>query len=130
MVGLSRKTLYLHIKQGKLSVHIGEDGGKYIETSELMRCYRQVVLPETNDLPTLLRQLIDEIKELKELTKNQSEELSDIKQELKSRPLLEHQPKAIIEPALEESAPAKEDEPEPAFKSIIKRMKEKQKSQS
>ena len=67
----------------------------------------------------LLAQLVMEVKRLQDLTKSQSKELADIKQELKNRPLLEHKPVQTIQP------PSPEDKT--PYKSIIARLKEKQK---
>ena len=39
MAGVSRGTIYNHIRNGKLSASIGEDGHKYVDVSELERAY-------------------------------------------------------------------------------------------
>lgn len=39
MADVSRGTIYNHIRKGKLSASIGEDGHKYVDVSELERAY-------------------------------------------------------------------------------------------
>lgn len=39
MVGISRKTLYAHIKQGKVSAQANTEGDKVIDHAELVRVY-------------------------------------------------------------------------------------------
>ncbi len=43
MVGLSRKTLYSHVSQGKLSVTSDHEGNKTVDKSELLRVYGKLV---------------------------------------------------------------------------------------
>jgi len=47
LAGISRKTLYAHIKQGKVSAHKDDQGDKVIDHSELLRVYgKQLKTPE------------------------------------------------------------------------------------
>jgi len=47
MAGISRKTLYAHIKQGKVSAQTNPEGDKVIDHTELLRVYgRQLKTPE------------------------------------------------------------------------------------
>lgn len=39
VAGISRKTLYSHIKQGKISADSGSEGNKVIDHAELLRVY-------------------------------------------------------------------------------------------
>jgi len=39
LAGVTRKTLYSHIKQGRISVEIDKDGNKVIDTAEILRVY-------------------------------------------------------------------------------------------
>ncbi len=44
-VGISRTTLYQHIKKGKLSVTLNRDSQKVVDTSELIRVYGELKNP-------------------------------------------------------------------------------------
>ncbi len=47
MAGISRKTLYSHIKQGKVSAQTNTEGDKVIDHAELLRVYgRQMETPK------------------------------------------------------------------------------------
>lgn len=59
-VGVSRQTMFRHIKDGKISATIGHDGQKQIELSELLRVFGELQRPETTpatvtDRPRLSR---------------------------------------------------------------------------
>ena len=43
--GVARTTIYSHIKNGKLSATRGPDGGRYIDSAELVRVYGQPKKP-------------------------------------------------------------------------------------
>ena len=45
MVGLNRKTLYKHIRQGKVSATVDHEGQQVIDTAELMRAYGALETP-------------------------------------------------------------------------------------
>jgi len=45
-VGITRRTLYNHIEQGRVTVSRGEKNTRVIDVSELMRVYGYVKLPE------------------------------------------------------------------------------------
>ena len=45
VVGKHRSTIQKHIREGKLSKLIDNDGNSYIETSELLRVYKNLVNP-------------------------------------------------------------------------------------
>lgn len=45
--GVSRQTMFRHIKDGKISATVGHDGQKQIELSELLRVFRDLKEPET-----------------------------------------------------------------------------------
>ena len=51
ITGKARKTLYAHLKQGKLSYRIQSDGAKQIDTSELIRVYGELKPLETEVTP-------------------------------------------------------------------------------
>ena len=47
MTGISRKTLYAHIKQGEVSATVNDQGDKVIDHTELLRVYgRQLKTPQ------------------------------------------------------------------------------------
>lgn len=39
LTGKSRRTIYDHCTQGRVSYSVGDDGRRYFETSELIRAY-------------------------------------------------------------------------------------------
>ena len=49
LVARSIPTIYRHIKQGKLSAHVDNDGNKVIDVSELQRFYNSVDTVENHD---------------------------------------------------------------------------------
>lgn len=58
--GVSRQTMFRHIKDGKISATIGRDGQKQIELTELLRVFGELQAPETahatvTDRPRLTR---------------------------------------------------------------------------
>ena len=89
LVGKSRKSLYRHIKQGKLSVSQNEEGVSLIETSELIRVYGSLRQVETGDKPKSAPQrdskrdtfesLISELKLLRQEVSSLREELANVK---------------------------------------------------
>ena len=98
LVGKNRRTLYRHIKSGRLSYEIGNDGNQLIDTSELIRVYGSVTLPETAvsqpvteqmsqgetaNVTTLVADLVAEVRGL-------SDQLAALKKELSERPRLEY----------------------------------------
>jgi hypothetical protein len=52
MVGVNRRTIYRHIKSGKLSVSVISDNKTVIDTSELLRVFGALSLPDTTECPT------------------------------------------------------------------------------
>ena len=57
LVGLSRKTMYAHVKSGKVSASKGNKGSLLIDTSELIRVFGNLV-PEQDSEGDTARQLI------------------------------------------------------------------------
>ncbi len=52
-VGISRQTLYQHLKSGKVSATIDKDRNRVIHTSELIRAYGELVnIPDAPDTST------------------------------------------------------------------------------
>lgn len=63
MVGLSRKTLYAHIKQGKVSAQSDSDGEKVIDQAELLRVYGlQLKTPVDSEKDTDTDTVTDQVK--------------------------------------------------------------------
>ena len=127
LVGKDRKSIYRHIKQGKLSSYIGSDGEKYIDTAELIRVYGQIETPETLDeTPSISQNETPEtallLRELIDVVKHQSEQLEAIKGELKNKPRLNHQVIEEVQPEPLQNEPPPEKH---SHSDIIRRMKEK-----
>ncbi|MGB1265606.1 MAG: hypothetical protein ACPG6L_07735 [Nereida ignava] len=55
-VGVARSTLLRHIKNGKVSKAIGKDGKPSLDTSELLRVYGDLKVPDTDDTIATLHQ--------------------------------------------------------------------------
>lgn len=93
-VGITRRTLYNHIEQGRVTVSRGEKNTRVIDVSELIRVYGTVNLPEKQvhtdahrkntqpDFPTEdLKAMRAELAELRELIQNQQQLLLEDKQQ-------------------------------------------------
>jgi len=93
-VGITRRTLYNHIAQGKVTVSRDVKNARVIDVSELIRAYGSVNLPgkEVNtdshrkntqsDFPTEdLKAMRAELAELRELIQNQQQLLLEDKQQ-------------------------------------------------
>ena len=52
LAGVSRRTIYRHIKAGKLSATVTDDDNTVIETSELLRVYGALSQPEPEQVYT------------------------------------------------------------------------------
>lgn len=57
LTGKARKTLYAHIKQGKVSYRVQLDGSKQIDTSELIRVYGELKQEVTQVTPPLVTEV-------------------------------------------------------------------------
>jgi len=57
LVGLSRKTMYAHVKSGKVSASKGNKGVLLVDTSELIRVFGDLVLEQDSEGDTT-RQLL------------------------------------------------------------------------
>jgi predicted site-specific integrase-resolvase len=49
-VGVSRKTIQRHLKEGKVSFEVDAQGKKWIDPSELIRVYGEIKAPDTPDI--------------------------------------------------------------------------------
>jgi len=93
-VGITRRTLYNHIEQGRVTVSRGEKNTRVIDVSELIRVYGTVNLPEKqvhtdsqrknaqSDFPNeALIAMRKELAELRELIQGQQQLLLEDKQQ-------------------------------------------------
>ncbi|WP_263081315.1 hypothetical protein [Endozoicomonas sp. Mp262] len=88
LTGRGRKTLYRYMEKGKLSYRVGEDNRRYFESSELQRVFGQLHSIDTleasrrkNKTDTqidLLVMLVEELKQLTEMTQSQITHLEAI----------------------------------------------------
>ena len=98
LTGKGRKTIYRHMNSGKVAYGIDESGKRFLDTSELIRVYGELkqvpkandtqkcvsdtlvdTLNDTPDIGGLFRELINEVKNLREETKELRKELSEKK---------------------------------------------------
>lgn len=110
MIPYSRKTLYKHLKQGKLSKTRFKDGSSGIQISELIRVYgsditpleevikkKEVVTPYTGgDSDPKLDLLLKKIENLEN-------EVKSLREEISSQKLIEHKPSVKPEPTVKSS---------------------------
>ena len=92
LVGLDRKTLYKHIKQGKLSAGVDNLGTKYIDPAELHRVYGDFsATGDTGDKPetATLETVVEELRQLRQDHLAVLAELQLLRKEMGNRPLLE-----------------------------------------
>lgn len=102
LTGKGRSSLYRDMAKGRLSYRTEVDGGRVVDTSELIRVYGELRQGETHErdelrLPdetekTVSEALIAEIKALRE-------EVAGLRQEMQAMRLLEHKPETAPEPA-------------------------------
>ncbi len=87
LAGISRPTIYRHVRQGKVSASLDHDGNKVIETAELMRAYGELRQGETqpvrqvetgSETAGLLADLIQEVKLLREDNRKLNEKIEQI----------------------------------------------------
>lgn len=110
MIPYSRKTLYKHLKQGKLSKTRFKDGSSGIQISELIRVYgsditpleevikkKEAVTPFTGgDSDPKLDLLLKKIENLES-------EVKSLREEISSQKLIEHKPVVKPEPTIKSS---------------------------
>jgi len=103
-VGITRRTLYNHIEQGRVTVSRGEKNTRVIDVSELIRVYGTVNLPEKQvhtdsqrknaqyDFPNeALIAMRKELAELRELIQSQQQLLLEDKQQREQKIEVEEQ---------------------------------------
>lgn len=101
LTGKGRSSLYRDMAKGRLSYRSEGDGGRSLETSELIRVYGPLRMNETPTWDgerqlsetglTVMKDLVAEIKSLRE-------EVAGLKQELQEVRRLEYRPKASETP--------------------------------
>lgn len=95
LVKKSRKTLYRHIEQGKVSASQNDTGEKVIDTSELIRVYgelsqhdnvinKKMSQPETDEKDQKIAILEDKIKQLNLLLEEKNERINDKQEHIDS----------------------------------------------
>ena len=88
LTGKARSSLYRDMAKGRVSYRTEADGGRVVDTSELIRVYGELRQDETHERDAL----IAEIKALRE-------EVAGLRQEMQSMRLLEHKPETAETPA-------------------------------
>ncbi|EPG8284577.1 entry exclusion protein 1 [Klebsiella aerogenes] len=102
LTGKARSSLYRDMAKGRVSSRTEADGGRVVDTSELIRVYGELRQDETHERDELRLSgetekmasdaLIAEIKALRE-------EVAGLRQEMQSMRLLEHKPETAETPA-------------------------------
>jgi len=102
LTGKGRSSLYRDMAKGLLSYRTEADGGRVVDTSELIRVYGELRQGETHDRDELrlsdeTKKMVSEalIAEIKALR----EEVAGLRQEMQSMRLLEHKPETAAAPA-------------------------------
>ena len=102
LTGKGRSSLYRDMAKGRLSYRTEVDGGRVVETSELIRVYGELRQSETHErdglrLPDETEKAVSEalITEIKALR----EEVAGLRQEMQAMRLLEHKPETAEAPA-------------------------------
>lgn len=95
LTGKARSSLYRDMAKGRVSYRTEADGGRVVDTSELIRVYGELIQGETPEwdglrLPGETKELVSEalISEIKALR----EEVAGLRQEMQAMRLLEHKP--------------------------------------
>ena len=101
LTGKGRSSLYRDMARGRVSYRTETDGGRVLETSELIRVYGEIRQAETSKRDRLRQSdetektvsdaLITEIKALRE-------EVAGLRQEMQAMRLLEHKPEIAAVP--------------------------------
>ena len=129
LTGKSRRTLYRHMNAGRLAYGIGEDGHRFIDTTELMRVYgelrqpvAQVAQPAAEDMAHGgTQEILAELKAIRGENQALRDELKAIREKLADRPRIEHKPAPEHQPEPGQSTST----PHP-YGSLIERLKAKQ----
>lgn len=105
LTGKARSSLYRDMAKGRVSYRSEEDGGRSLETSELLRAYGALEQRETQQRDTsglgdetassVIVELVNEMKSLRE-------EISGLRQEMQELRRLEHKPD-VVAPTVSET---------------------------
>lgn len=98
LTGKARSTLYRDMAKGRVSYRTEPDGGRSVETSELIRVYGELIQSETANRDT--RGQLDEtanlaISELVSEIRSLRQEVSGLKTELQEMRRLEHKTESV-----------------------------------
>lgn len=98
LTGKARSTLYRDMAKGRVSYRTEPDGGRSVETSELIRVYGELIQSETEARDT--RGQLDEtanlaISELVSEIRSLRQEVSGLKTELQEMRRLEHKTESV-----------------------------------
>lgn len=101
VTGKGRSSLYRDMAKGRLSYRTETDGGRVVDTSELIRVYGELRQDETRErnglrLPDETEKMVSEalIAEIKALR----QEVAGLRQEMQAMRLLEHKPETAAAP--------------------------------
>lgn len=116
LVGLNRKTLYKHIKQGKVSSGVDSLGAKYIDAAELHRAYGD--FPTIDDTPetATLETVVWELRQLREAHSEVLDELKALREDVGAGCLLEYKPSCP-----DDKPPAKKNH---SFSALLQKIKD------
>lgn len=90
LAGVTRRTIYRHIKAGRLSVMVTEGDNTLIETSELLRVYGALTQPEPESVstgslqlqPEYVTHLLSELSQLRGQVESLTNKVDDLKEKL------------------------------------------------
>ena len=105
LAGVTRRTIYRYIKQGKLSAAVSDSDTTVIETSELLRVFGKLSQPEPEkvstgsqeDEPQYVTRLLDEMSRLREVIESQQQLLLEDKQSREQQNAERQQQAELIE---------------------------------
>lgn len=90
LAGVTRRTIYRYIKQGKLSASVAHDGKSVIDTSELLRVFGSLSQPNVLESPTgsqekqpeYVTQLLAEMSQMRSEIERLTIKVDDLKSQL------------------------------------------------
>lgn len=105
LAGVTRRTIYRYIKQGKLSAAVSDSDTTVIETSELLRVFGKLSQPEPEEVstgsqenePEFVTRLLDEMSRLREIIESQQTLLLEDKQSREQQNAERQQQSELIE---------------------------------
>ncbi|EPT6930466.1 helix-turn-helix domain-containing protein [Cronobacter turicensis] len=105
LAGVTRRTIYRYIKQGKLSAAVSDSDTTVIETSELLRVFGKLSQPEPEEVstgaqenePEFVTRLLNEMSRLREIIESQQQLLLEDKQSRERQSAERQQQSELIE---------------------------------